>query len=109
MKPFDLGVIGQDGPEQRTCRRQSTSTEAYERAKTKSDENRRLILELLKAKPSTDDEMQEVLGMNPSTQRPRRCELRDWGQVVKTTQKRLTRSGSPAFVWAAAPVMEGVA
>jgi predicted ArsR family transcriptional regulator len=48
---------------------------------------------------ATDDEMQVALGMNPSTQRPRRVELVERGWLFESEEKRATRSGRPAAVW----------
>jgi transcription initiation factor IIE alpha subunit len=49
---------------------------------------------------ATDDEMQLGLGINPSTQRPRRIELYEGGHIVKLKATRSTRSGRMAAVWA---------
>lgn len=48
---------------------------------------------------ATDDEVQVALGMNPSTQRPRRVELWDMGLVRDSGRTRLTRSRRKATVW----------
>lgn len=60
----------------------------------------RRVLELLRATPDglTDEEMQRRLGMNPSTQRPRRIELARRGLIV-TAGTRKTSSGRNADVW----------
>jgi transcription initiation factor IIE alpha subunit len=60
----------------------------------------RRVLELLQATPEglTDEEMQTRLGMNPSTQRPRRIELARRGLVVEAGTRR-TASGRMAVVW----------
>jgi transcription initiation factor IIE alpha subunit len=60
----------------------------------------RRVLELLAANPQglTDEEMQTRLGMNPSTQRPRRIELMRRGLVVESGTRR-TASGRMAGVW----------
>lgn len=47
---------------------------------------------------ATDEECQSELGMNPSTQRPRRGELANAGLIVKSG-KRLTSSHKRATVW----------
>lgn len=47
---------------------------------------------------ATDEECQRELGMNPSTQRPRRGELEDAGLIVKSGA-RLTSSRRRAAVW----------
>jgi hypothetical protein len=62
----------------------------------------RRVLELLQATPEglTDEEMQRRLGMNPSTQRPRRIELARRGLIV-TGGTRKTASGRNADVWKA--------
>ena len=60
----------------------------------------RRVLELLAATPEglTDEEMQLRLGMNPSTQRPRRIELMRMGLVQRAGTRR-TSSGRSADVW----------
>ena len=60
----------------------------------------RRVLELLQATPGglTDEEMQRRLGMNPSTQRPRRIELARRGLVVADGTRK-TASGRLATVW----------
>jgi transcription initiation factor IIE alpha subunit len=60
----------------------------------------RRVLELLQVTPDglTDEEMQTRLGMNPSTQRPRRIELARRGMVVEAGTRR-TSSGRMAVVW----------
>jgi len=50
---------------------------------------------------ATDEECQRELGMNPSTQRPRRGELVDAGLIVESGT-RLTASRRRAAVWRAA-------
>lgn len=49
---------------------------------------------------ATDEEMQLALGMNPSTQRPRRIELARRGLVVEAGTRK-TASGRMACVWQA--------
>ncbi len=60
----------------------------------------RRVLALLQATPGglTDEEMQTRLGMNPSTQRPRRIELARRGLVVEAGTRK-TASGRMAVVW----------
>jgi len=48
-----------------------------------------------------DQEMQDDLNMDPSTQRPRRVELVRAGKVKDSGKKRLTRSLRWAVVWVA--------
>jgi hypothetical protein len=52
-------------------------------------------------KGATDDEVQVALGMNPSTERPRRIELWRADLVRRTEATRPTRSGRSASVWVA--------
>jgi hypothetical protein len=63
----------------------------------------RRVLELLQATPEglTDEEMARRLGMNPSTQRPRRIELMRLGLVVRCGVRK-TASNRNADVWRAA-------
>jgi hypothetical protein len=59
------------------------------------------ILAYLKGHPdgATDDDLQVVLNMNPSTQRPRRIELLAMGKIRDSGQTRKTRSGRSAVIW----------
>lgn len=52
----------------------------------------------------TDEQLQDGLGMNPSTQRPRRIELVAMGFVRDSGEVRKTRSGSKAVVWVPVPL-----
>lgn len=57
------------------------------------------VLDLLSERgPLTDEEIQDALGMNPSTERPRRIELWKAGKVTKCG-RRPTRSGRMAALW----------
>ena len=60
----------------------------------------RQVLAFLEARPdgATDEEMQAGLGMNPSTQRPRRIELARRGLVVESGTRK-TSSGRMATIW----------
>ena len=49
----------------------------------------------------TDEEMQRELGLNPSTQRPRRIELCSGRFVEDSGMRRQTASGRRAVVWRA--------
>lgn len=67
------------------------------------------VLAYLRARGSdgaTDEEMQHALGMNPSTQRPRRIELVDAGYVTDSFSKRKTQANRNAVVWVA--IIRGV-
>lgn len=48
---------------------------------------------------ATDEEIQHSLGMNPSTQRPRRVELVQGGWIEDSGKRRRTLSGDQAIVW----------
>lgn len=50
---------------------------------------------------ATDEEIQDALEMDPSTERPRRGELVTQGVVVDSGRTRPTRSGRKAVVWIA--------
>jgi len=47
----------------------------------------------------TDEQIQDALRMNPSTQRPRRRELEAAGLVVDSGRTRKCRSGMAAVIW----------
>jgi hypothetical protein len=51
--------------------------------------------------PLTDEQIQEALHMNPSTQRPRRVELVEGGHVRDSGRRAKTRSGRSAVLWEA--------
>ena len=51
----------------------------------------------------TDEEIQDRLHMNPSTQRPRRVELVEQGWVEDSGRRRTTQSGRSAVVWVLTP------
>lgn len=47
----------------------------------------------------TDEQIQVGLGMNPSTERPRRIELVAVGLAVDSGRTRATKSGRQAVIW----------
>lgn len=49
----------------------------------------------------TDEQAQAALGMDPSTERPRRVELQRMGLIRDSGTTRPTRSGRDATVWVA--------
>lgn len=49
----------------------------------------------------TDEEIQARLHMNPSTERPRRIELVNFGLVKDSGATKTTRSGRAAVIWIA--------
>lgn len=87
-----------------SVRGSETSEAAAEEALPNAGTQRRRLWDFLEErgeKGATDEEMQEHLGMNPSTQRPRRVELVERGLVYDSGEKRDTRSGRKAVVWKA--------
>lgn len=54
-----------------------------------------------KVRGATDEELQDLLQMNPNTERPRRVELVRMGLVRDSGLTRTTRSGRKATVWVA--------
>ena len=60
----------------------------------------RLVLDFLRARPdgATDEEIASGLGLNPSTERPRRIELARRGLVVEAGTRK-TASKRTATVW----------
>lgn len=60
----------------------------------------RLVLDFLRARPdgATDEEIASGLGLNPSTERPRRIELARRGLVAEAGERK-TASGRKATVW----------
>lgn len=66
-----------------------------------SDNARRRVLQVIfRMGPLTDEEISELLGMNPSTARPRRVELERMGLIFKAGTKK-TKSGRDAIKWVA--------
>lgn len=87
-----------------------TSTEAAEAIEPRADTLRAQVLDYLRmcnVNGATDEEMQLALGMNPSTQRPRRVELVNAGLVVDSGRTRPTASGRAAVVWVVAKPTKG--
>jgi hypothetical protein len=80
-----------------------TSLEAAIEAEPNAGTQRRRVLDVLRTFPIglTDHELQDMLDMNPSTQRPRRVELVKAGLVKDSGHFRLTPSGRRAVVWVA--------
>jgi hypothetical protein len=82
-----------------------TSIEAAHHAEPKSASLRAVVLAYIRQQGrdgATDEQIQNAIGMNPSTQRPRRVELVEGGLVVNSGQTRKTQSGRNATVWVAA-------
>jgi hypothetical protein len=81
-------------------RHSDTSMEAAVAAELRHDNERSRVLQfLIERGGATDDEIQVALGMNPSTERPRRIELVNRGLVRDTGRTWPTRTGRRATVW----------
>jgi hypothetical protein len=78
-----------------------TSEAAADAIKPKAPGGRQRVLQALRdsAYGLTDEELQDMLHMNPSTQRPRRVELVRMGLVRNSGRTRKTRAGLSATVW----------
>ncbi len=59
----------------------------------------KLILDYLKDRPSTDEEIMTALLLPGNTERPRRRELELMGRIIDSGETRLTRSRRLATVW----------
>lgn len=87
-------------PELPFVRSSATSELAAAQAEPASHTQRRRVLDLLRGCVGlTDEQMQTALGMNPSTQRPRRIELVKSGFVVDSGLTAKTVSGRLATIW----------
>lgn len=59
----------------------------------------RILAELAKIGPMTDEELETYTGIKGNALRPRRCSLTVDLYVVDTLQRRANRSGSTAKLW----------
>jgi hypothetical protein len=81
-------------------RHSTTSRAAARAAVPRVNELQARVLAFIRAQGgATDNEIQDALDMNPSTQRPRRIELMERGLVRDSGRKRKTPSGREAVVW----------
>lgn len=81
---------------------QATSLDAFDQiADTAPTLRERVHAAITLAGPEglTDEEMQNTLNLNPSTQRPRRGELVALNKVKDSGRTRETASGRKAIVW----------
>lgn len=82
--------------------RSYTSFLAAKSIEPKAGTLRALVLDYIRKRGeygATDDECQKELGMEGSTQRPRRVELWDQGLIRDSGKERPTRAGKKAVVW----------
>ena len=83
-------------------RHSKTSRAAAESIKPHLNALQARVLGCIQLEPAygaTDDEIQRMTGMNPSTQRPRRIELLEKGLIRDSGRTRKTKSGRAATVW----------
>ncbi len=83
----------------------ATSTEAAESVVETKDTQRQRVYEAIRdsgRNGMTDEQIQEDLGIEGNSQRPRRRELQALGRIQASTLRRLTRSGRTAVVWVVA-------
>ncbi len=87
------GKVGREHPE--------TAKKAADRIQPATGTQRQRVLTALAEVTDgmTDEELQSVLTMNPSSQRPRRIELVEQGWVEDSGTRRKTTSGTEAIVW----------
>lgn len=94
-----LSMFPTTPPSNGTATSQAAADSLSEQALT--EQQRKVLGALWKARPGglTDEEIQRITGMNPSSERPRRGELAmaDWIEDSGTT--RPTESGRSAVVW----------
>lgn len=76
-----------------------TSLNAAIRCRKAAKAQRQRIIELLFERPSTDEEIGEILGLPLNAVHPRRWQLVRDGIVVDSGERRPTRAGFPAIVW----------
>jgi len=87
---------------------EETSREAAEYAQTTAESLRWRVFQVIHRagwQGATDLEIQTELGMDGSTERPRRIELLNAGKIRDSGQTRETPSGRKAVVWVSAVEM----
>lgn len=83
-------------------RHSATSREAAWSARSEAGKLRGVVLATIREHgPCTDERVQTITGMNPSTERPRRIELVQAGQVRDSGRTDLTHSRRKAVLWEA--------
>lgn len=81
-----------------------TSADAALRAEPRAGTDRATVLRILVIAGDygcTDEELQTISNLDPSTERPRRVELERGGWIKDSGKTRKTRSGRSAVVWIA--------
>lgn len=96
MDKMDYPMKQEDLPFQRHS---VTSREAADSMKGSAKNLRTKVFEYIRSHgPASDEDIQLSLGMNPSTERPRRIELLRAGKIVECGETT-TSSGRKAKVW----------
>jgi predicted ArsR family transcriptional regulator len=93
----DLPLFARPAPSVRGSQTSAAAADSLD-APTLNRLHRLVLAWLEQHGPSTDEEIAAGLGMNPSTQRPRRIELARRGLVQQAGEKR-TSSGRKATSW----------
>lgn len=104
MKPRQRDLFADYEPDAPFQAHSPTSADAATEIQPRTETLRRAVLAFLQQRGdegASDEEIQEALAMNPSTQRPRRIELVTMGLVRDSGRTRPTRSGRAAVVWVA--------
>lgn len=94
----DAGVLFSP-PAQRHSETSKKAAESVAHLSATQREN--VLIYLRQVGPATDETIQIELGMNPSTERPRRVELVNLGLVRDSGRRARTASGRTAVVWEA--------
>jgi hypothetical protein len=83
-----------------------TSREAAEKAESRAKIDRRTVFEAIQRSLGlTDEEICDLTGVSPNSERPRRGELVNAGLVRDSGSTRLTKAGRNASVWVSLPGM----
>jgi len=93
----DLPLFTQRAPSVNGSITSAAAADALD-ATTLNAMQRRVLAYLDEHGPATDEEIATGLGMNPSTERPRRIELARAGLIAEAGTRR-TASGRMATVW----------
>lgn len=94
----DMPLFNQPAPAQRHSKTSMAAAASLDGSTL--NKMQRQVLDYLRTQPAgaTDEEIAAALGMNPSTERPRRIELAKRGLVVEAGVKQAA-SGRKATAW----------
>ena len=96
---FDYAASLPKYPEHPGFKEIGTPLDAAVAIKSRSQPLRRRALAVICTRPSTPDEVADVLGETVLAIRPRITELKRFGLIEKTGEKRANASGCDAYVW----------